>query len=428
MKRVFQIACLAILTCWVVVSYAALVTTWQDGRLFVGQSGSNIRVGDFVPFYMGSLMARDSLSHKFDIYDPAVQLAYTSKILAPVQIQRPRCLQSPPYLIALLLPLSIFDMRTAWVIWTLAALCAAASAIWYLSKIAFSSILSRILMVASFFAFYPAWLAIGQGQTAPFIFAGLVLFFHLLSKQRFLASGLAAGIISIKLQFLPIPAVLGSLLGNRRFIGGAVIAAVVLAILSVLVFGPQNVINYPHSLLSAETDSRFEGVSPTTMQNVRGCLAAITGGDTTWIHIVSAAAMLLAIVWLAWLWNERAKSFLAVPLGQQQAFDLLVAVSVPIMLTTSVHAHPYDYIYMALPGALLWRHSKNRRDGERTLLFVWMIAFVPLSWLFSIFHDALLRFYVQPYVIWSLIPLAIALRALNRFPKADTAATAASIH
>ncbi len=414
MTRAVITTCLAALTFWVLLSYATLVATFLDGRIFVSKDGNNIRVGDFVPFYMGALLARDSLKEKFNIYDPDVQLKYTRAITAPVQPEKPRILQSPPYLLGMLLPLAAFDLHGAWIIWTVAALIAAAISIWRLSAIAFDDRASRLLMVAAFFSFYPTWLAVGQGQTAPFIFAALLFFFDRLSRKAYVQSGLSTAIISIKLQFLPIPVLIGCILGRLRFVKGGAIAAAALLLLSVLVVGVTNVINYPHSLFSAETDTRFEGVSPVTMQNIRGFLSVLAGGDPQWVHLVSAAFMLLGLFLIAVLWSRQQSKLKQSSLGQDRMFDLLVAVTIPVMLITSVHAHVYDYLYMSIPWALLWRHRDTLTPGARHFVFWSAIAFVPLSWLCSIFHDFLLHIDVQPYVWWSGVLGVIAYRAVRR--------------
>jgi hypothetical protein len=162
------------------LAYLKLVDYLLQGTLFAYVMDGHPYVKDFCNVYNASLLAERCLHGHVDIYDRAVQDASLRSIIKPVVPELPFYLQYPPCFFALLLPLSLFSLSQAWVVWvTLGGLLIAITTPLLLAQSDYKTRTDKIMAVALTFAAYPTWLSYTLGQTSLYTYPAVV---YLLSR------------------------------------------------------------------------------------------------------------------------------------------------------------------------------------------------------------------------------------------------------
>lgn len=149
------------------LAYLKLIDYLVHGTLFAYVMDGHPYVKDFCNVYNASLLAERCLHGHVDIYDRAVQDASLRAIIKPVVPELPFYLQYPPCFFALLLPLSLFSLSQAWVVWVLlGGLLIAITTPLLLAQSDYKTRNHKIMAVALTFAAYPTWLSYTLGQTS----------------------------------------------------------------------------------------------------------------------------------------------------------------------------------------------------------------------------------------------------------------------
>jgi hypothetical protein len=205
------------------------------------------------------------------------------------------------------------------------------------------------MAVALTFAAYPTWLSYTLGQTSLYTYPAVVYLLSRLLVGKGFSSGLAGIWAFVKLQYAPVLLLAGAIRGKLHFMAGAAVAVLFLLLLSIGVLGVDNVVGYPHVLLSGETGSNVSGVSAEAMQNIRGFLTLLMVPSA----IVSKIAMvcfLLSLPLVAWLW------FKVYPWEQHspRRFQLFSSLSLLIALAASPHTHSQDYMLASIVCIWIW--------------------------------------------------------------------------
>ncbi len=182
-------------------------------------TGNHPATRDVISFWS----AGRQLVARADPYDAptitALERSVGFSATAPVLIMR-----NPPYALPLVLPLGIFQLRAASLLWSLILMATLALSI-HLFWIAYGRPPNRIHLLG--FTFAPALACVMTGQTSLFALLGLVLFlrFH---RERSFAAGISLWLCALKPHlFLPFAVVvlLWAIFNRRyRLIAGAVLA------------------------------------------------------------------------------------------------------------------------------------------------------------------------------------------------------------
>jgi hypothetical protein len=435
LKHNLWFAYIVFLVLWTGCVYTELGRMIEKHEFFAVVIDRHPYVSDFVNVYNSATLAAACQKEKVDIYSPSLQAEYFNKLIAPVVPEQPFYLQYPPFLFAMVRPLAFFDMLTAWCVWcTLGMALLIASAI-YLTrasaagKIFTAGKFTMAFVIAATVASFPTWLSIKLGQTSLPLVPGLVAFWLFCQKRRYFYAGLASGVVMIKLQYLPPVFIIGFLLGNWPYLGGFTLIGLAMLVLSILTLGLDNVTHYPQALLKGESSQGVSGVAADQMQNLRGNLTLILGGDNALVHIISIAAFALALAFLAFLWWRAGKTWWRKsqddPSNSQgtSQFRVLASISTLVMLVVSPHCHTQDYLALVIPCIWLWfeiaRLRNNGNTSKSLRILQGLILFFPiLGWPFFVLRIFFQLAKIQPFFLWAVLVIVLAFPLYSELTRA----------
>jgi hypothetical protein len=399
---------LCVLLCWSIQAYFTFGQLLLEGKFFACTVDGRPYVCDFAGFYGCAVLAkRCTKGEQLNIYDVNVQSQSINQITAPVIAEAPFWIQYPPWFFTLVLPLSYFPITQAWLIWSFLGAVLVAGSVWLLAFGFHKTSFSRVFVMAAVFASYPTWLCFRLGQPALLNFAGLTLFWWLLGRSKFFSAGLSAGILAVKLQYLPLALIVGLIRGRLRFLLGLLSISATLLVLGILTVGWSNIISYPNLLLSRESGQNVSGVTPELMQNFRGALVLITNADDQLVRIAVIGFLLLVIF-------SGAALFLRPPTKArsiERDFKIKASICSLLMLIASPHTHVQDYLVATIPALWLWQVISGR---SAPLLRTLILAFPVMSWLFYFLRPLFMLAHIQPFFIWALLVIFLAIKELRR--------------
>ena len=400
---------------WTGCVYNELGRMINAHELFAFEKDHHPYISDFVNLYNGATLAEACQREKIDIYSPVVQAEYEKKLTAPVVAEQPFYFQYPPFFFALVRPLAAFSITTAWFLWCATGMALLVGCAIYLKKAAdFSSgKFTLYFIIIATLAAFPTWLSVKLGQTSMLLVPGLVAFWLLSQKRRFFLAGLAAGVVLIKLQYLPPIFIIGFLLGSWPFLGGFFTIGVILLLLSIFTVGIENTMRFPQALLSGESGKGVSGVAAEQMQNLRGMLTLSLGPDNPMVPIISIAFFALALIALFWMWwRVHKEDMTSGPAASR--FRILASISTLLMLISSFHSHIQDYLLLVLPCIWLWFEIQKRQGDQVNgkekfrLLRSLIILFPLLGWPFFVLLIFFQLAKIEPFFIWACLALITA--------------------
>ncbi len=441
-KALVQFALLCALFSWGVLCYAKLGEFMYKGTLFARLIDGRPYVSDFTNVYNAGVLAKECLTgEKLDIYDIKVQSEHFNKLIAPIVPEQPFYLQYPPYFFLLTMPLSLVPMNLAWIVWNLLGAGLSLLGLNRLAKQLGMEALERKKLLAFFMSSYPAWLTVELGQTSFFLLAAATFFISFLKEHRFIAAGLSASILMVKLQYAPMFFLIGVIFGRLKFALTLGLALAILIGLSAFVLGWNTIVNYPHSLISGETGTAVSGVSAFMMQNIRGEMVLFFREDSGTLKKIVVGLFGIASVFSAWQLFTAAKEQTASadtsavhshaesdansdanhssrvspnPDDSQRRIDYAIALALIIALIASPHTHVQDYVLLALPAVLILGNIDSKDAAGRRIRAMF-VNFVPLSWLFFYVQPLALMIYAQlTFLYWSVAAILIYFGLLRK--------------
>jgi hypothetical protein len=447
LKNNLWFAYIVLLVFWSICAYSEIGRMVQRHELFARDIDHHPYISDFINHYYAGQLAADCSKTKLDIYSPQLQADYAKKLTAPVVAEQPFYLQYPPYWFSLCIPLTCFDLLSAWLIWcsvgvflyimSAILLTRTAAGVEDQIEIAEGAVLEsgkKIFGVGKFtlsfiiiasVASFPTWYSVKVGQPALFVLPGLVAFWLLCRKRRYFLAGLASCVTMVKLQYLPPIFVIGCLLGRGRFLGGFTLIALLLLGLALGTLGADNVMRFPQALLQGEGGQSVSGVAADEMQNLRGTLNLLVGSDSSVVHYISIAAFALALAGLTFLWWRATKTWwrnsqdeTSKGRGASQ-FRVLASISTLVILAVSPHCHVQDYLAVVLPCIWLWFEiAKLKENGNtsKSLTFLqgMIILFPLLGWPFFFLKIFFQLAKIQPFFLWAVVVIILSYRLYDR--------------
>ncbi len=403
---------------WALNVYAFLGKLLVQGQQFAFRIDGKPYMSDFINVYGAGVLARDCLSSPVKIYDREVQDKLQRKLVAPVEPERTFYNQYPPLMFVVFIPLSIMSMTNAYVAWTLFSAVVAQLTLHFSVLKLFKSPFAKLTAASAFFGAYPVWLSFRLGQTSLFLFPVLVAFLMLLKQKRFVQAGVVASLVMLKLQYFPMVLAVGFAAGGLKFLASIIVSSLVLVGVCTLVVGWQNILAFPHAILSHEVSDKVVGVAAESMQNIRGMLVLVMGGDTNMVHYIAGACALLAVITMFFVWKRCS-------VKDPLRFDMLASITILVMLLTSPHTHTQDYMIAMLPCAWMFLIADrselvNRKRGM--FLKTLVISFTIVSWIFYLFMFLFHMLKIQPFAVWAIAMLAMSISMFrDRKPPAQTA-------
>lgn len=401
------------------LAYGLIGKLYSDRQLYAYEENGHPYVSDFANAYNAGTLARECLSTRINVYDREIQDKSLKKVIAPVVPESPFYCQYPPYFFVLTLPLALFDINIAWLVWTGLAALLIIIVTPSLLKYRFDPLSGNLLppeklftarsalFTALIFSTFPAWYAVKLGQPVLYTFVALVFLLTRLYENAAFRAGMAGLIVFVKLQYAPVLMIAGAIWGRLRFILGAGAAAMVLLVVSAVLLGEGSIINYPAVLLAGETGEAVSGVASEVMQNVRGQLILWFGPASPAVRYGTLAAFGLAlpVVLALWLKFKKAdKDLLADKEASVSQFQLVSSFTILLMLATSLHTHYQDYLLATIPCIWIWNNNIGRpTKSVRTIALLSMVLlFVPYSWLAYVISTKM-PMLIQPFFIWNII-------------------------
>jgi hypothetical protein len=414
---------LGALVTWSFLTYSLTGEELTGGRLFAFEKDGKPFISDFVNIYNAAVLAKRCGVEPISIYSAQVQAESAAKLTDPVRAEQPFYLQVPPYFFTLVRPLAEVSILQAWFIWSIGSVVALFFALKSLIFPTIEGRFSRAVAVLAVFAAFPEWEGIRSGNTSLWLAPGVILMWCTILRRP-VVSAFASTVSLIKIQYLPILALCGMILGKTRFVVTLASSAVILLIASIATVGLDNVFAFPMALLNGERSSQLSGVAPKDMQNLRGELVLLTGSDGTLVHVISLAALFAVLVAVCFLWLRRPQSS-----ANDADFKLRASITTLLLLIASPHTHKHDYVIAIVPAIWLWNLCTTKPEIPsrlRTCIQGAIISFPILSWIFFVLQPLFHLLLIQPYFVWAgtLCGCAFALLAWNKshdvIPQQDT--------
>jgi hypothetical protein len=368
------------------------------GAVFWADRGALTEKTDFSVTYLGARMIHDGQGAK--LYDLVEQERMRTSLF---EHPNPLIYEHPPFEAFLFAPLSSLPYRTAYLIWGLGN-----ALIWlvlpYLVRPYAPVPKDALGYLALWFLFAPLGVALFQGQTSLALLMLYTLTFINLKSGHELRGGLCLGLGLFKFQFV-IPFALIFLFRQKwRFLGGFLVSAGILGVLSLIAVGWHGMLSYIHLLLQiGNNPDNLSYGSAIDMPTVQGFVYAILGqkvGPWTVKLIVAALSMFL-VLFVAWYWRRE-----DIQTGNV-SFDLMFAGAIAVSLLTGFHMFTHDFSPLILAMFLVAAHLHARGSiALRTALWITLILF----WLPPIYFA-----FVSWHTLYLMCPvlLVFALSALR---------------
>jgi hypothetical protein len=327
------------------------------------------RAVDFGAFYSGATLAWEGRLR--DLVNQDAQRATQTEIQ-----ERERTgwrwyntLPNPPVLSIIIAPLAALPLRTAYWLWMVIGLAAAAGAAWCLARRSCPMAIGATAIVL--FSFEPIWDVAWWGQLDNLILLpvalGVVLLLSGKGNRRDVAAGVLLGALALKPIFVPVP-FLALAWGRRPAALGMAGSGGLMAAISLVAIGLGGVRDY---IKLSGTYRGFAGtpyIVEWRMFNMRGLIIRLgLGLDHQEQFRLAIVAMLLL--------GALAVAAAGSALSQNRSPDLALSVMVLGMLLTAYHVHVQSLVYLTVPLAMWIGRSLVSAGATR---LTWVIPVVAI--------------------------------------------------
>ena len=369
---VFIVPCVILAVLWIPLQVSGLGAT-----------------ADFIQFYSaGAVVAGGAAPQLYD-------LAVHSEIL--------RQFTHPPFEAILYALFAFFSYATAFRLWTLLSLSSLGLIFFLLRPYGSAFGLSeRLLLLCA--VFYPVFSAIVQGQDSLLVLLAFTLAFFSLKQDRYFWAGVWLGAGLIKPQLALPFALLLVFQGYWKIITGLATAAAVLTLLSVLVFGPAVLVQYPSMLFHMNEGANASAfhLVPQTMPNLRGMLALLFS-KTLPPHVVMVLCGVLSAALFVWVCRAQRVG---------GSFDLSFSFALVGTLLISFHLLIHDLSLVLLPMFLFLNYLHGCESRSTTSYYL-RVSTLPMLFL-SLLISQLVGYRNFSVAGFSIVGLPLAIYATQR--------------
>lgn len=362
-----------------------LVTLKRNAQVYTTSAdGGHYQHIDFISYYMAGSLAAQDRETRLKAYDPAVQMEYYNKAIAPAEIDRTIFFNYPPYAFPLMTIFSFLPLRAAYLVWNALALGAAAVALFLAGRAAQRlNAFALCGVIAMFVLSFPGCDALMDGQTTWWFVALIALSYWGLKTDRNVLAGIATGLLAFKPHyylFMLIPVLVSK---KKAAIFAALGTLAALIAIAALTMGFDSVINYPRVVVAGENPALCPMTFPERMVCLRGPASIFLSHDWYMRLAFASFAVGLGAVALTFRQVFSPASKLAASL------EWAYALTIPLILTLSPHMHIYDCALLAIPACLLLtdiRPSKLLQTKNIPLLLssVLLCSYMLVSWLMMV--------------------------------------------
>jgi hypothetical protein len=322
---------------------------------------------DFPDFYAAARMVREGYGHQ--LYDFQAQEKFQMRYAG----RTGDYYIHPPFETLLFLPISLWSLQTAYLLWCLLNTAVLAYTAIVFQRHVFNRLEWRVLLPL-FFLFPPVLLSFLQGQDSLLLLLIMTLAVVELRRDRNFSAGCLLGCGLIKFHIILTLVVLVASLGRKGLLRGFALVFLILLLISAGISGWAFLTEYPRFLMTLSS-LPLAGIHPAAMANIRG-LVSISG-------IVQDTAARLALIWIssvllfwyAWRSFKNDKSKFAGTTNLAFGNFVLAAMLV------SYHLSPPDLCIALLPIGLfsqyLAEHTGIPRWARLGLLSSQCVLFLP---------------------------------------------------
>jgi hypothetical protein len=355
-------------------------------------------VSDFTQFYaVGKLAAS---SERALVYDPQAQDRYLNQVIAPLHTTKICYGQNVPWFFMLMAPFTSWPLRQAYFLYcALGIVFGSLGLALVLRSLRKLPWLETCAMVLACNAAMPAWFALNHGNTSYYLLGFACLYVTSLRAEKDWIAGLALALLAQKPQYA-IPASLPAFRFQRwKLIGAAAAVEFAIWVGSALYLGPENILNYPKTLFSTDTNSNLDGMYPRQMVSVRAMYATFISEHAS--MPLACATFALGLLLLFWMW-------LKVKKDDARQFRWAMAVTVMAMLVMSPHTSMYDVLLLSLPVVLTLPVESEVKKPAAASAWTWLIAGYPFtSWFLYLIEDPMVPFQHRYIAFFNVLLLAI---------------------
>ena len=339
---------------------------------------------DFPAFYSAARMVREGYGHQ--LYDfqaqDRFQIRYAGRT-GDYYIH-------PPFETLLFLPISLWPLPTAYLLWGLLNLAALA----YTAILLQRHVCNRrdwCLLLPLFFVFPPVLLSFQQGQDSLLLLLIMTMAVVALRRGRNFTAGCLLGCGLIKFHIILTLVVLLASLKRKGLLRGFALVFAILLLVSAGISGWAFLTAYPRFLMRLSS-LPLAGIHPAAMANIRGLVGAsgIVRGPVTRLVLTWSVSALL--VWYAW------RSFKDSKLKFADATNLAFGNFVLAAILASYHLSPSDLCIALLPIGLFSQYLAEQtgipRWARLSVLGSQFVLFLPPLHMISLAR----HMYVYPII------------------------------
>ena len=408
-------ACLSLIAVYsliVVVSLAALATMDGQGKLFVKTVTAPpcIYLSDFVNFYTVGTLSRSP--ERLSAYDPNAQMAQMNEIISPLKLDTPFIAQSVPWFFALMVPFSLLPLKQAYLLFeALGTACGLLGLAIVSVQLCRRRLATTTLILTGALASVPAFVCWLRGQSSWLILGAACLYYLCLVRKRNIWAGVFLAVTSMKPQytiFLALPALAGR---RWKLLASLCLCELLLLAVAACFIGIDNVVNYPRTLMAADTNTSYIGILPGIMICLRALFMLFLPA-----HASMQLSLLVFVCSLAALFAMWRKVLRA----DQPDLRLPMAVTVIASLLASPHTSLYDGLLLALPAVALFPSGPCKSSeltepsGSTRALrpLLYLLALYPLiSWVCFLLEEPQATVPHVAIIVLNILVLAASLYA-----------------
>ncbi|HXG50524.1 MAG TPA: glycosyltransferase family 87 protein [candidate division Zixibacteria bacterium] len=373
----------------VMTALALLSLLFNAAFLWSSRDALRQGYGDFLAFYAAARLLKAHGGG--DLYNLKTQEAFQKPFEAYKQRGWPLPYIHPPFELLWLLPFTALAYPQALAAWLTTNVILVVATFALLTREV--DVSSRLMFASMFAGFFPVTFTLFNGQDSIILLFLIAAACAQLEKNKDNIAGILLGFALIKPQL--IFAILLLLLYKRRwrFYRAFAATAIVLAVVSIALVGPEGVRRYIDLLITL--DATQYTIAAARMSNIR---AFVEFALSVPPPAAKLGTGLLTVGFLAFLlYKSRGNAD-----AEAEVLDLQIGLAVVVGLVTSYHAHLHDLSLLLVPITALTRRillgERPPGPSDRWFLFLTLCFWVP-------FPGSFLPLIDRGQLPWLFLPL-----------------------
>ena len=271
-----------------IVLWTDVLKTYEDRSSFQPREGR----GDFIAFYVAGEFVLDGKGD--DIYDVEELSQRENRLMPPTDSEsRELPFYNPPFVAGLFALVSLLAYEQALWLWLIINVTALAACLALLDRIlGREQPVFRLLFALAAISSIPVYRAVGLGQASLLVLLLTTLTYVWLAGGRQRHSGATVGLLLVKPQYAVLPVLHLALTRRREALAVVALVAGAAVVASLVVAGPEVVVEYPRLLLDSAAWREEKGIYPANWFSWTGFLYGLSVSSSL------ASGLGVAIAWV----------------------------------------------------------------------------------------------------------------------------------